>query len=97
MAIATEFGAHCFIAETHASRVFLETTNEITFTDEDMDVQYPNHQQPFYLSSTINEVQVRRALVDTGFCINLITSSCRNLSKEDPRSTYGDKRLRWYW
>uniref|UniRef100_A0A2N9GD42 RNA-directed DNA polymerase n=1 Tax=Fagus sylvatica TaxID=28930 RepID=A0A2N9GD42_FAGSY len=75
MAIAADSGAHCFIAETHASRAFLETTNAITFTDEDMEVQYPDHRRPLYLSATINEVQVRRALVDNGSCINLIPLS----------------------
>uniref|UniRef100_A0A2N9ID84 Integrase catalytic domain-containing protein n=1 Tax=Fagus sylvatica TaxID=28930 RepID=A0A2N9ID84_FAGSY len=53
MAIAADSGAHCFTAETHASRAFLETTN----------------------ATTINEVQVRRALVDNGSCINLIPLS----------------------
>uniref|UniRef100_A0A2N9H5W3 RNA-directed DNA polymerase n=1 Tax=Fagus sylvatica TaxID=28930 RepID=A0A2N9H5W3_FAGSY len=43
--------------------------------DEDMEVQYPDHRRPLYLSATINEVQVRRALVDTGSCINLIPLS----------------------
>uniref|UniRef100_A0A2N9I2Z5 Uncharacterized protein n=1 Tax=Fagus sylvatica TaxID=28930 RepID=A0A2N9I2Z5_FAGSY len=38
MAIAADSGAHCFTAETHASRAFLETTNAVTFTDEDMEV-----------------------------------------------------------
>ena len=71
MAIAADSGAHCFTAETHASRAFLEITNAITFTDEDIEVQYPDHRHPLYLSATINEVQVRRALVDTGSCINL--------------------------
>uniref|UniRef100_A0A2N9EYA9 RNase H type-1 domain-containing protein n=1 Tax=Fagus sylvatica TaxID=28930 RepID=A0A2N9EYA9_FAGSY len=75
MAIAADSGAHCFTVETHASRAFLETTNAITFTDEDMEVQYPDHRRPLYLSATINEVQVRRALVDTGSCINLIPLS----------------------
>uniref|UniRef100_A0A2N9F9L1 Uncharacterized protein n=1 Tax=Fagus sylvatica TaxID=28930 RepID=A0A2N9F9L1_FAGSY len=75
MAIAADSGAHCFTAETHASRAFLETTNAITFTDEDMEVQYPDHRRPLYLSATINEVQVRRALVDNGSCINLIPLS----------------------
>uniref|UniRef100_A0A2N9F490 Integrase catalytic domain-containing protein n=1 Tax=Fagus sylvatica TaxID=28930 RepID=A0A2N9F490_FAGSY len=65
MAIAAESDAHCFTAETHASRAFLETTNAIMFTDEKMEVQYPDHRHPFYLSTTINAVQVRRALVDT--------------------------------
>jgi hypothetical protein len=75
MAIAAESGAHYFTAETHANRAFLETTNTITFTDEDMEVQYPDHRRPLYLSATINEVQVRRALVDTGSCINFIPLS----------------------
>uniref|UniRef100_A0A2N9GGD3 Reverse transcriptase domain-containing protein n=1 Tax=Fagus sylvatica TaxID=28930 RepID=A0A2N9GGD3_FAGSY len=75
MAIAADSGAHCFTAETHASRAFLETTNAVTFTDEDMEVQYPDHRRPLYLSATINEVQVRRALVDNGSCINLIPLS----------------------
>uniref|UniRef100_A0A2N9HKG4 Reverse transcriptase/retrotransposon-derived protein RNase H-like domain-containing protein n=1 Tax=Fagus sylvatica TaxID=28930 RepID=A0A2N9HKG4_FAGSY len=57
MAIAAESGAHYFTAETHANRAFLETTNTITFTDEDME-HHP---------------------------------SSRNISEEDPMSTYGDK------
>ena len=68
MAITTESGAHFFTVETHANRAFLETTNAITFTNEDMEVQYPDHQRLLYLSTTINEV-------DTGSCINLIPLS----------------------
>jgi hypothetical protein len=75
MAIAAESRAHYFTIETNVNRAFLETTNAITFTNEDMNVQYPDHRRPLYLSATINEVQVRRALVDTGFCINLIPLS----------------------
>uniref|UniRef100_A0A2N9IE29 Integrase catalytic domain-containing protein n=1 Tax=Fagus sylvatica TaxID=28930 RepID=A0A2N9IE29_FAGSY len=75
MAIAADSGAHCFTVEAHASRTFLETTNAITFTDEDMEVQYPDHRRPLYLSAAINEVQARHALVDTGSCINLIPLS----------------------
>jgi hypothetical protein len=75
MDIAAKSDAHCFTAKTHASRAFLETTNAITFIDEDMEVQYPDHRCPLYLSATINEVQVRRALVDTSSCINLIPLS----------------------
>jgi hypothetical protein len=40
-----------------------------------MDVPYPDHRRPLYLAVTINEVQVRRALVDTGSCINLVPLS----------------------
>ena len=75
MAIAADSEAHCFTTETHASRAFLETTNAITFTDEDIEVQYPDHRRPLYLLATINEVQVRRALVDIGSCISLIPLS----------------------
>ena len=75
IAITAESEAHCFVAETHANRAFLETTNAITFTDEDMDVQYPDYQRPLYLSAIINKVQVKHALIDTGSCINLIPLS----------------------
>ena len=101
IAIAIEFGAHCFIAETHASQAFLETTNAITFTDENMDVQYLNHRRPLYLSATINEVQVRHVLVDTGSCINLIplsTIQAAEISqKKIQRAPMEIKRLWWYW
>ena len=68
-------GSHCFIAEAHVSRAFLETTNAVTFTNEDMEVQYPDHKRPLYVSSMINEVHVRRALIDIGLSLNLIPLS----------------------
>uniref|UniRef100_A0A2N9H4D7 RNA-directed DNA polymerase n=1 Tax=Fagus sylvatica TaxID=28930 RepID=A0A2N9H4D7_FAGSY len=83
--IAAESGATCFTAEAHASRAFLETTNAITFTDEDMEVQYPDHRRPLYLSAVVKDVQVRRALVDTGSCLNLIplsTLQAANVSQQ---------------
>ena len=54
--IATESGATCFTVEAHASYAFLETTNAITFTDEDMEVQYPDHRRPFYLYAVVKDV-----------------------------------------
>ena len=50
----------------------METTNAITFTDEDMEVEHPDHRRPLYLMATINGVQVRKALVETGASLNLI-------------------------
>ncbi|XP_075633520.1 uncharacterized protein LOC142605980 [Castanea sativa] len=47
----------------------------INFTDEDMEVEHPDHRRPLYLMATINGVQVRRALVDTGASLNLIALS----------------------
>ena len=75
MSIAVDSGMECFTAESHANRAFIETTNAITFTDEDMEVEHPDHHWPLYLMATINGVQVRRALVDTGASLNLIALS----------------------
>ncbi|XP_075674899.1 uncharacterized protein LOC142644106 [Castanea sativa] len=40
-----------------------------------MEVEHPDHRRPVYLMATINGVQVRRALVDTGVSLNLIALS----------------------
>ena len=75
MGIAADSGMECFTTESHANQAYLEITNAITFTDEDMEVKHPGHHRPFYLMATINGVQVRRALVDTGASLNLIALS----------------------
>ena len=56
VSIATESGAQCFTVEAHVSRAYLETTNAISFTEEDMQVQYLDHKRPLYLTASINEV-----------------------------------------
>ena len=43
--------------------------------DEDMVIEYPDHHRPLYLTATINGVQIRRALIDTGASFNLIALS----------------------
>ena len=75
MSIVADSGMECFTAESHASRAFLKTTNAITFTDKDIEVEHPDHRRPLYLMATINGVQIRRALVDTGASLNLIVLS----------------------
>ena len=40
-----------------------------------MEVQYPDHRRPLYLSMVVKDVQVRRTLVDIGSCLNLILLS----------------------
>ena len=72
VSIVAESSAQCFTTEVHVSRAYLETTNAISFTDEYMEVQYPDYKCPLYLTASINEVQVRRVLVDTGLSLNLI-------------------------
>ena len=36
---------------------------------------YPDHKKPFYLASSINQISIKRALVNTGASINLIPLS----------------------
>ena len=55
-----------FTAETKANRAFLKDTNKITFTDEDMEVRHPNHRRPLYLMASINQIPIKRVLVDIG-------------------------------
>ena len=75
MSIAADSGMECFTAKSHAIRAYLETTNAINFIDEDIEVERPDHRRPLYLMATINGVQVRRTLVDTGVSLNLIALS----------------------
>ena len=75
VSIAANFGTHCLTAEAHASRAFLKTTNAITFIDEDMEVKHPNHSRPLYVAAQINDVHIRRALVDINASLNLVPPS----------------------
>ena len=89
MSIATNPGMECFIAESHASRAFLEKNNTITFTNEDVEVEYLDHHRPLYLIAIINGVQIKRAPIDTEASLNLITLS----TLEDPRGSCGDNKI----
>ena len=75
MSITIDLRMECFTAESHANRVYLETSNSITFTNEEMKIEHPDHRRPLYLMATINGVQIRRALVDIGVSLNLIVLS----------------------
>ena len=56
--------SYLLIAES-TTKSMLEVANAITFTDKDIEVQYPDHCRPLYMTAQINDVFVRRALVDT--------------------------------
>ena len=75
MNMAADAEIERFAAESHACKAFLETTNVITFMDEDIEVEYPKHRRPLYLTSTINGVHIRRALIDTRASFNHISFS----------------------
>jgi hypothetical protein len=90
VSIVAESGAQCFTTKAHASRAYQETTITISFTDEDMEVQYPDHKRPLYFTASINEVQVRRALVNIGSSLNLIpvsTLQAANISRRKIQGT----------
>lgn len=57
---------------TRVDKAFLQDTNEITFSGEDMEVGYSDHKRPLYLAVSINQIPIKRSLVDTGAMVNLI-------------------------
>ena len=73
--IASDSGTYYLTAEAHANRAFVETTTVITFTDEDIEMQHPDHSRPLYVAAQINNVHIQRALVNTGASLNLIPTS----------------------
>ena len=73
--MASEAGIECLTAEVIDNRVLLQESSEITFSDEDMEMRYPDHKRPLYLIASINQIPIKRAFVDTGASINLIPLS----------------------
>ncbi|CAL2239692.1 unnamed protein product [Prunus armeniaca] len=73
MNIYAKSNPHCFTVQLQRS--FLENDNAIVFTDEDKEVPYPDHRRPLYLEGQINDVFIRRALVDTGSSVNILPLS----------------------
>jgi len=72
VSIASRARAEWLATEARADRAFLQDINEITFSDEDMEVGYSDHRRPLYLAAFINQIPIKRALVDTGALVNLI-------------------------
>ena len=75
VSIAFSVGVECVSAEIPEDRAFLQESTEITFSDEDMEVEYLDHRRPLYLAASINQIPIKRALVDTGASINLLPLS----------------------
>ena len=75
VSIAFGAGIKCLSAEVVDDKALLQESSEITFSDEDMEMGYPDHKRPLYLAASINQIPIKRVLVDTGAFINLIPSS----------------------
>ena len=75
VSIASGAGVECLSAEILDDRALLQESTEITFSNEDMEVGHPDHRRPLYLAASINQIPIKRALVDTGAFVNLILLS----------------------
>ena len=75
MSIAFRARIECLTVEVTDNKALLQEANEITFSDEDMKVRYSDHKRPLYLATSINQIPINRALVDTSASINLIPLS----------------------
>ncbi|XP_075670331.1 uncharacterized protein LOC142640121 [Castanea sativa] len=64
-------GIECLSAERIEDRALLQESTEIIFSDGDMEVGYPDHRRPLYLAASINQIPIKRALVDIGASVNL--------------------------
>ena len=52
--IASGAGIEFLTIETQPNRAFLEDTNEINFSNNDMEVKYLDCKRPLYLAASIN-------------------------------------------
>ena len=68
VSITSGAGVECLSAGILEYRALLQELTEITFSDEDMEVGYPDHRRPLYLAVSINQISIKRALVDRCFC-----------------------------
>jgi len=75
VSIASGAGVGCLSAEMPKDRALLQESTEIMFSNEDMEVGHPDHRRPLYLAASINQISIKRALVDTSASINLILLS----------------------
>ena len=75
--VSIAFGAavECLSTEIIDDIDLLQESTEITFSNEDIEVGYPDHRRPLYLVASINQILIKKALVDTGASVNLIPLS----------------------
>lgn len=62
----------CMSAKRSVPRTIREDSNAITFTEADMRIPFP-HNKPLYVIVCVNGVERRRAFLDGGASINLMS------------------------
>ena len=75
MSIASGAGIECLMAKATNDKALLQEANKIIFSDEDMEVGYSDHRRPLYLAASINQIPIKRALLDMDASVNLIPLS----------------------
>ena len=75
VSIVSGAGVECLSGEIPEDRALLQDSTEITFSDEDLKVGYPNHRRPLYLIASINQIPIKRVLVGADASVNLIPLS----------------------
>jgi len=63
VSIAFKAGVECLSTKILDDRALLQESIEITCSNEDMEVGYPDHPRPLYLAASINQIPIKRALV----------------------------------
>ena len=72
VSIAFGAGVECLSAEIPKDRALLQESTEITFSNENMEVGHLDHRRPLYLATSLNQIPIKRALIDTGASVNFI-------------------------
>ena len=75
VSIAFDVRVECLSAEIPEDKALLQESTKITFSDEAIEVGYPDHKRPLYLAASINQIPIKRALVNTSASVNLIPLS----------------------
>lgn len=66
-------------AEKHLTKQLTAEDGDITFTDEDLMLRIEDHNRLLYMEGFINEVHMKRILINPGSIVNLL--SFRTLKK----------------
>ena len=89
VSIASRVGIECLSVKIPDDRALLQESTKIIFSNEDMEVGYLDHRRPLYLAAFINQIPIKRALVNTGAFINLIPLSTLQATRISERKIQG--------
>ncbi|XP_030936409.1 uncharacterized protein LOC115961593 [Quercus lobata] len=89
VSIASGAGVECLSTEILEDRALLQELTEITFSNEDMKVGHPDHKRLLHLAVSINQIPIKRVLVDTGAFVNLIPLSTLQAARISERKIQG--------